>query len=408
LIGRLEELLGPDAVETPSPGSPWANLDGFEPQAVVHPAGEEELAALLRKATESAWPLAPSGRGHALGRGPALKAVKIVVALDRMTEIPYEEPEDLVISAQAGVPVEEIRRRAEAHGLRLALEPPFGEKATAGGMAALGRSGSSRARDGRVRDQVLGVRAVLSDGSIFTAGGRVVKNVAGYDLVRPLVGSRGALAVLTEVTYKLRPRPPADKTWILEGPGALDDALELGLSLRTLGLEPAALGLWGSPSAVTLGIRLSGEEADVTARRNKLPCGIPGRSARWRELEETGLKPFEEAPWEALEEGREILVRFALPPTALAGFLPALPQEAVFFADLAEGRGEAAVPHQVYRALRERAAASGGFCVVEGGPPTRRSPGAALARPEGPERDLALALKKALDPAGILSPGRLD
>ena len=304
--------------------------------------------------------------------------------------------------------MEEIRRRAAEHGLRLALEPPEWEKATAGGLAALGRSGSSRARDGRVRDQVLGVRALLSDGTLFTAGGRVVKNVAGYDLVRPLVGSRGTLAVLTEVTYKLRPVPPMDRTWILETGASLEEILPLGLSLRSLALEPAALGFWGSPASAALGIRLSGEEEDVLARRNRLPCGLPGKSGEWVEKEETGLTPFEILPWEALEEGREVLVRFALPPSFLEGFLSLLPKESVFFADLAEGRGEAAVPHRVSPALRKKAAASRGFCVVEGGPPTRRGQEAALARPEGPERKMALALKKALDPAGILSPGRLD
>ncbi len=408
MISRLEELLGPDAVETPAPGSPWANLDGFEPEAVVHPATEEETAALLRKASESGWLLVPSGRGHALGRGPALKGVKIVLALDRMREVTYEEPEDLVISAQAGLPVEEIRERAGKHGLRLALEPPMGEKATAGGLAALGRSGSSRARDGRVRDHVLGVRALLSDGTLFSAGGRVVKNVAGYDLVRPLVGSRGTLAVLTEVTYKLRPVPPMDRTWILESGAALEETLALGKALVEAGLEPAALGAWGSPSSASLGIRLSGEEEDVLARRNRLPCSLPGRPGGWIEREETGLLPFEVLPWEALEEGRELLLRFALPPSALEGFLSLLPEDSVFFVDIATGRGEAAAPRESYPALHEKAASSLGFCVVEGGPPTARGLEAALARPEGPERKLALALKKALDPAGILSPGRLD
>ncbi len=407
MISRLEELLGPDAVESPTAGSPWANLDGFEPEALVHPETEEEIAALLRKASECGWPLVPSGRGHALGRGPALKGVKIVLALDRMRQVTYEEPEDLVISAQAGLPVEEIRERARKHGLRLALEPPMGEKATAGGLAALGRSGSSRARDGRVRDHVLGVRALLSDGTLFSAGGRVVKNVAGYDLVRPLVGSRGTLAVLTEVTYKLRPIPPSDRTWILENEAPLQEALSLGRSLAELGLEPAALGAWGSPSSTSLGIRLSGEEEDVLARRNRLPCSLPGRKGEWVEKEETGLLPFEILPWEAMEEGREILVRFALPPSALADFLSLFPEESIFFVDLAAGRGEAAVPRDAYPGLRKQAASLRGFCVVEGGPPTSRGLEAALARPEGPERRLALALKKALDPAGILSPGRL-
>ncbi len=408
MISRLEEWFGPDAVEAPAPGSPWANLDGFEPEAVVHPSTEEETAALLRRASEAGWPLVPSGRGHALGRGPALKAVKIVVAMDRMNQVTYEDPEDLVISTGAGMAVEEIRKRAKAQGLRLALEPPAGEKATAGGLAALGRSGSSRARDGRARDHVLGVRAVLSDGTIFSAGGRVVKNVAGYDLVRPLVGSRGTLAVLTEITFKLRPIPPVDRTWVFQAETGLEEILLLARALRNPEFEPAALGAWGSPSSASLGIRLSGEEKDVLARRNRLPCGIPGRRGEWTEREETGLLPFEALPWEAMEEGRELLLRFALPPSALGGFLAILPPESVFFADLATGRGEAALPDSSFSDLRNQAASLGGFCVVEGGPPTRRGPSAALARPGGPEHELALALKKALDPAGILSPGRLD
>ena len=175
------------------------------------------------------------------------------------------EPKELVLTAQAGTPLQDIERALAAHDQMLAFEPPhFGGGATLGGAVASGMSGPRRPYAGAARDFVLGVRVVDGRGEALRFGGRVIKNVAGYDVSRLMVGALGTLGVLTEVSLKVLPRPAAEVTVQFE----LDEATAIDRMNRWAGQPlPLSATSW---HAGLLTVRLSGARSAVDAARAKL------------------------------------------------------------------------------------------------------------------------------------------
>ncbi len=199
-----------------------------------------ELAHLVAEAADTRTPIEVRGRGskHAVGRPVQTGSV---VSTERLAEVTLYEPTELVLSALAGTPVAEVERVLAEHGQQLAFEPvdlgpALGGKpgqASVGGVFATNFSGSRRILAGAARDHVLGVRGVNGRGEAFKAGGRVMKNVTGYDLGRALAGSWGTLAVMTEITMKVLPAPKETRTLICFG---LTDATAIeamGLAVGT-------------------------------------------------------------------------------------------------------------------------------------------------------------------------------
>ena len=187
------------------------------------PRDETELAEALRAANASGAPLKLTGAGSKtqLGR-PATGEELSLAALEGVT---LYEPEELVISARAGTPLAEIEALLEAHGQHLAFEPmDYGPllglaagQGTIGGLVAVGGGGPRRIKAGALRDHLLGFRCVTGRGEIVKSGGRVMKNVTGYDLSKLVAGSHGTLAALTEVTFKALPKPETEQTLLLTG-----------------------------------------------------------------------------------------------------------------------------------------------------------------------------------------------
>ena len=399
MTAALAHILPPAHLHPPEEGSPWALIDGHRPELVAHPRDGEETARVVTACSRGGWPLVPSGRGHALERGGALTAARVVLHLDRLSGVTHFNPADLVISAQAGTPLPDLKREAATVGLHLALDPSGGEEASLGGVVALGLAGAERGARGRVRDQLLGLEGVLGDGTPFAAGGKVVKNVAGYDLCRLFTGSRGALGVITGATLKLMPRPRAEAAWgwgeELEMTGALAAAADLG----TPRLDPLVLGLWGRPGRCRLGLVLAGEEEDLASRRQLLPAGLVSSTR-------SELRKAENMPWQQRGEG-EALVRLAVVPSALGRTLAGLPEAACFFVDLLAGRADITLPAEALPDLAARAREGGGWCRVEEGPPGLRRVGEGGGGEGGAAAALAAALRKAFDPRGIMVPGRM-
>ena len=205
------------------------------------PRDEADVAEIVGAATTNECPLELVGGGSRrdLGRPSSARAVVSTKSLNGIT---LYEPSELVLSAQAGTPLKSIAELLDQHGQELAFEPIdhariLGGAAgtgTVGGMIAVNASGPRRIRSGAARDYLLGFRAISGRGELFKSGGRVMKNVTGYDMSKLMTGSYGTLGVLTEVTLKVLPKPETESTVLVTG---LDDAAAVHLMTRVSGLS---------------------------------------------------------------------------------------------------------------------------------------------------------------------------
>jgi glycolate oxidase FAD binding subunit len=251
----------------------------------------EELRARLR-AARAPMRIVGSDSKRFLGRQPSGEPVSTAA----LSGILAYEPSELVLTAWSGTPLREIEATLTGKGQMLAFEPPhFGETATLGGTIACGLSGPCRPYAGSARDFVLGARCLTATGESLRFGGQVMKNVAGYDVSRLLVGSMGTLAVITEVSLKVLPRPQAEATVRMELPVAPSIVQMNALAARPLPLSAAAYDddtLWlrfsGAASAVDAACRdLGGERVDDAAgfwaglREHRLPY-FEGSTPLWR------------------------------------------------------------------------------------------------------------------------------
>ncbi len=182
-------------------------VGGRVPSFVGSPASTAEAAALLRAAAGSGLAVVPRGAGTGLGWGLPPTACDLVVDLTAMDQVIEHAAGDLVARVQAGVTMAQLAAVLAGAGQQLAVDAPA--EATVGGVIATGTAGPRRLRYGSPRDLLIGVTAVRADGVIAHAGGKVVKNVAGYDIGKLLAGSQGTLALITEATFRLHPVPDA-------------------------------------------------------------------------------------------------------------------------------------------------------------------------------------------------------
>lgn len=189
-------------VPSPSVAGPAASDSG------LRPATEDEVLALVREGVAKRRPFVVEGQGTKRHHGPAAAPEAVRVSLARMSEVTALEPADLVISARAGARLADMQAALAKHGQWLPLDPPYAD-ATIGGVLATASSGPRRLGYGTIKDHLLGVRLIGSSGEVSRSGGRVVKNVTGYDLHRLQVGGFGALGVVLEAHFKVTPLPAA-------------------------------------------------------------------------------------------------------------------------------------------------------------------------------------------------------
>lgn len=182
-------------------------VDGVAPQAVVAPDRIEEVAAVMRMASEKGLSVIPRGGGTKMGMGLPPERVDIVVSLERMNRVLEYEPADLTATVQTGIRFADLQAHLGERGQFFPLDPPHAEACTLGGVLAANMSGALRWTYGTARDLVIGAKVVQADGTVVKAGGKVVKNVAGYDLNKMYIGSMGTLGILAEATLRLQPRP---------------------------------------------------------------------------------------------------------------------------------------------------------------------------------------------------------
>ena len=245
------------------PRSSFADIVGdnyvssLDKSVLVSPGSVDEISEIIKLA---------AARG--LGVMPEAKA-EVIVSTARLNQIIEHEPADLIAVAQAGVKLTEFNSKLNENGQWLPLDPPDDGRATLGGVVATGLGGAQQFGYGRSRGMVIGMKVVLADGSVIKTGGRVVKNVAGYDLSKLFTGSYGSLGIITEINFKLRPRPEREATVALRG--TMSDLLEKARSIVAARLFPVAVEiispafakLIGIGSETVLLVRFAGNEVGV-------------------------------------------------------------------------------------------------------------------------------------------------
>jgi glycolate oxidase FAD binding subunit len=210
---ELEAICGTDYVRADDAALLAHTIDTVTPQAVVSPGTPEEVAGVLKFAATRDLVVIPAGgfSHQHIGRVPP--RIDIVLKLSRMNALQYYEPGDLTLGVQAGASLHDLQAQIAAHGQVLPIDAPSASRATVGGAIASAGSGPLRHGYGTVRDFCLGVQFATADGKVAKAGGRVVKNVAGYDVTKLIVGSYGTLAVITAANFRVFPRPRQTRTF---------------------------------------------------------------------------------------------------------------------------------------------------------------------------------------------------
>ena len=230
-LEQLRRTAGDDAVTTDPAALSQSAVAGLPPLAVVAPADAGGVAATLALCAAERVPVAPAGGCTWLAAAHPPGAPPVVLSTRRLDAVTEYEPADLVVGVQAGVTLRDLQARLRAERQTLPLDPPAAAGATIGATIALAGSGPLRAAHGTPRDMVLGLEIATGDGRLLRFGGRVVKNVAGYDVVRLVTGSRGTLGIVTSVFLLLRALPDQDGTWLADA-GDAGAAAAVALAVR--------------------------------------------------------------------------------------------------------------------------------------------------------------------------------
>ena len=205
-------------------------VEGRTPDVAVFPGSVDEVQSIVTLAAETLTPLMPWGGGTAATVGTPPERMGIVLGLARMDRLVEHEPGDLTVTAQAGITIQRLQAALRERGQWISLDPSDPDRATLGGVIAANASGPRRHLYGTARDQLIGVTVVTAEGTLVRGGGKVVKNVAGYDLPKLFVGSYGTLGIIVELTIRLRPLPDTER-WLRV---RFDDLKDAGVAVRAI------------------------------------------------------------------------------------------------------------------------------------------------------------------------------
>jgi glycolate oxidase FAD binding subunit len=403
---------------TASPPSSRASILGVPALEAYEPDSVEACAELFARAAERKLRLGMIGGGTALGVGNAPSALDAVVFSRRLDHVVDYAPEDQVMVVQAGMTLARLQALARQNGQWLGVDAPQASTATIGGLVAVGGFGPRRSRYGAIRDLLLGVTLVRADGAVAHGGGKVVKNVAGFDLPKVVAGSLGTLGLIAEVTLRLHPLPELSATFRSSGLDA-HAVVQAMLGLRRAQLEPSSLvALLDAHGRFEIGVRLEGFRQGVerdAARLLELP-ELQGKSSAER-LSEEPAASF----WQRHETPRtacSLRLRVNALPTQLPDvhkwlepLLAALEGgRLVWYATLGVGfvAGDPSNPRQVIAALesaRSAAVWAGGSLVVDAAPSAIRA-GFDAWGPLPSAFAVMRELKQRFDPERRLNPGR--
>jgi glycolate dehydrogenase FAD-binding subunit len=398
---------------------------GILPACAVFPQRLEEVQRVVDRVRERSGALLPAGRGVHLGIGAPPRRYDVALSTRALDRIVAHDAADMTVTVEAGVTVGQLNDSLRAAEQWLPLDPPLPEDTTVGGLIAADRNGPLRLSYGKVRDMLIGIAVVSASGEVLRGGGKVVKNVAGYDLPKLFTGSFGTLGVIVEATFKVQPRPPQRSLWVWSF-ADLAAATDAALALWDGALHPLTLEVVNGTAAESLGlppgagviVEFGGGRAHLEEESRRL-AAQSAAVRRWPAEREGALRralcDFPRAADDDVWVARISTLPRRLPELLLwlerraaeVGLTVEIAAHAgngVAWCQLPEA-GEGDDAPRLCQQLREVAAARRAWVVFESIPVLRRG----SIDPWGyrePALRLMRGIKQALDPSGVFSPGR--
>jgi glycolate oxidase FAD binding subunit len=377
------------------------------PAWIAEPADEQEVAGILRSAEGQGLSVIPRGGGTKINWGNRPARADVVLSTRRLNRVLDHAWADLTVTVEAGCTIAALQKTLHVHGQRVAIDPLWPDRATVGGILSANDSGALRLRFGGLRDLIIGATIGLPDGTLASSGGKVVKNVAGYDLPKLVTGALGTLGVITRAVFRLHPLPQESRT--LTCPvGRVDAALQAVHAVQNARLAHTSLQIRASALApAVVVVRFEGSEAGNRAQIGQL-AALTG---------EEWMAPAsgDESVWNAREElwaASGSVLKISVLPTDLAGAIEAVgraaagaPWRAVAYATgLLWMQVDETSPAGLVPSIRSFAERRGGSAVVlrpamadVGDDAWGGAPGA---------HGLMTAVKRQFDPHLTLNPGR--
>ncbi len=399
---------------------------GVQPYVVAAPGSEQEVASVLAYANREGLKVLVRGGGTQLNTGLPPRDGDILLSTARLKQVVEYAPHDMTVTVQAGLRLADLQAHLARARQWLALDPVLSRGATIGGIISTNVSGARRLRYGGVRDQIIGIRIVLPDGTIAKGGGKVVKNVAGYDLPKLFTGALGTLGVIVAATFRLYPLRAASRTVVLTAstPAPL---CELAVRVIASTLEPTVLDIMnlrtGGLYVMTARFEMEPESADEQAATLVEMARAEASSRPYYSDVQTMQGEAEERLWRqvavdyplASDAANTLIVKASVLPTELVSWLQSLEQTGLTISWRAHaGHGlvfarltgdEAALATAVDQ-LRSAAAAGQGSLVVIDAPPALASKVDVWGSLPAQTLEVMRRLKVRFDPNYILNPGR--
>jgi glycolate oxidase FAD binding subunit len=412
-LGGIQEIVGEENVREATAEDA---VEGVDPSFVVEPGSVEEMSELMKLAGREGLAVAPRGGGTKMHIGDPPRELDLIVSTARLNEIIEHVPSDQVVRVQAGIKLEDLREHLSGSDQMVAIDPPE-RGATIGGVVATNSSGLRRYKYGTIRDLIIGITVVLSDGTVAKAGGKVVKNVAGYDLSKLFTGSLGTLGIIATANFRLHPIPEAARTVAVEIESP-QEAQEAAQAIMHSQVEASAVELhWGDDTRL------------LTVLVESIPPGVEAKAETASFL----LRPFGEV--RSLEEGEmeflgplrppelgddEAAIKLAAPPVELAGVLDSVLGAAErrgvktrIVARAASGvtlvgltGGDTGAQAEFVEELREIWTRRGGGVVLQRAPADLKKRVGTWSTGGRDDLGLMRRVKEKFDPRGGLNPGR--
>ncbi len=381
------------------------------PSCIVYPQTQTELAEVIAAAHRHKYRILVCGNGSKLSWGGLVTGIDVVVSTERINQLIEHAVGDLTVTVEAGMKFGELEAILAKTNQFLALNPTVPASATIGGIIATADTNSLRQRYGSVRDQLLGITFVRADGQLAKAGGRVVKNVAGYDLMKLFTGSYGTLGIITQATFRLYPIQEASATVVLTG--AANAVSEATSILRGSALTPTQADLLSNQMVTSLRL---GEGLGLIARFQSIAASVNEQSNRLLEVgQKLGLtgaiysQVDETDLWESLlqkmyltSNSPTILCKIGVLPTAAVEILT---QVEMGFVHMSSGLGMLHTSTEGIEEVRNLCQKYSGFLTILSAPITVKQKFDVWGY-TGNALELMRGIKKQFDPENILSPGR--
>jgi glycolate oxidase FAD binding subunit len=410
---ELAAALGQDHLR---PAAAADAVDCVVPRMIAEPGTAEDLARCLRWARGAGLKVAARGGGTKMGWGNPPVACDLLLSTARLNRINEHAWADMTVIAEAGCRVADLQKALAEHRQQLALDPLWPERATIGGILSTNDSGTLRLRYGSLRDLIIGITVALPDGTLAKSGGKVVKNVAGYDLCKLFTGALGTLGVIVQAIFRLHPLPRQMRSLTFSGTPA--ELNELLLSVLASKLTPIGLQLRAAPGGAQLDIRFDGTAAGIESQVDQLrqlaaPYPAPADAP-------ADVWTSHQAIWAGAAPA--LVARLSVLPTRIAAVSALIERSAAarslgwrmvvqgVGAGYVRLEGDEPALRAMLLALREELAATGeakpGGTIVALGCPLAVKRDLDVWGPASDAQPVMVRIKQHFDPDGTLSPGR--